>query len=166
MRKFAVLALLAAPVFAYAAAAPDNSLKWAYPVEPPPGQNADAAPPSKPINPIAIAITYTGLPRMPEVVARGKPLPCMQCHLANGGSHPESAAIAGMSVNYIIEQPNRGVEAGQCDSFAIWAEGNSAALVRVALLIAFVVIGGPAVVLDLGGIVLILISVHLIVLLC
>jgi len=104
MRKFAVLALLAAPVFAYAAGAPDNSLKWAYPVEPPPGQNADAAPPSKPINPIAIAITYTGLPRMPEVVARGKPLPCMQCHLANGGSHPESAAIAGMSVNYIIEQ--------------------------------------------------------------
>jgi cytochrome c553 len=28
----------------------------------------------------------------------------MQCHLANGGSHPESAAIAGLSVNYIIEQ--------------------------------------------------------------
>jgi cytochrome c553 len=28
----------------------------------------------------------------------------MQCHLANGGSHPESAAISGLSVNYIIEQ--------------------------------------------------------------
>ncbi len=41
---------------------------------------------------------------MPEVVAKGKPLPCMQCHLANGGSHPESAAISGLTVNYIIEQ--------------------------------------------------------------
>jgi cytochrome c553 len=41
---------------------------------------------------------------MPEVVAKGKPLPCMQCHLANGGSHPESAAISGLTANYIIEQ--------------------------------------------------------------
>ena len=41
---------------------------------------------------------------MPKAVSTGKPLPCMQCHLANGGSHPESAAIAGLSVNYIIEQ--------------------------------------------------------------
>jgi hypothetical protein len=66
--------------------------------------NADAAAPARRINPIDIAITYTGLPKMPEIVAKGKPLPCLQCHLANGGSHPESAAIAGMSVNYIIEQ--------------------------------------------------------------
>jgi len=56
------------------------------------------------VNQALIATTYTGLPRMPEVVAKGKPLPCMQCHLANGGSHPESAAIAGLTVNYIMEQ--------------------------------------------------------------
>lgn len=41
---------------------------------------------------------------MPKAVTTGKPLPCMQCHLANGGSHPESAAISGLSANYIIEQ--------------------------------------------------------------
>jgi cytochrome c553 len=102
MRKsFCILTLVLVPVVGYAA---ENSLKWAYPVEPPPGSNADAAPPSKPVNQALIAATYTGLPKMPEVVAKGKPLPCMQCHLANGGSHPESAAISGLSVNYIIEQ--------------------------------------------------------------
>ena len=104
MRKLiGLLTLVLAPVVGYAAA-PEHGLKWAYPVEPPPGANADAAPPSRPINQQKIAATYTGLPRMPEVVMNGKPLPCMQCHLANGGSHPESAAIAGMSVSYIIEQ--------------------------------------------------------------
>jgi cytochrome c553 len=95
----AILVLL--PVAGYAA---ENSLQWAYPTEPPPGNNADAAAPAKPVNQALIAATYTGLPKMPDVVARGKPLPCMQCHLANGGSHPESAAISGLSVNYIIEQ--------------------------------------------------------------
>lgn len=102
MRKlFGILTLALVPVVGYAA---ENGLKWAYPVEPPPGNNADAAPPSRPINQVMIATTYTGLPRMPDAVSKGKPLPCLQCHLANGGSHPESAAIAGMSVNYIIEQ--------------------------------------------------------------
>jgi cytochrome c553 len=102
MRKlFGLLTLVLVPVAGFAA---EDGLKWAYPVEPPPGNNADAASPSRPINQALIATTYTGLPRMPEVVAKGKPLPCMQCHLANGGSHPESAAIAGMSVNYIMEQ--------------------------------------------------------------
>jgi cytochrome c553 len=102
MRKlFGLLTLVLVPVAGFAA---ENGLKWAYPVEPPPGQNADAAPPSRPINQVMIATTYTGLPPMPDAVSKGKPLPCLQCHLANGGSHPESAAIAGMSVNYIIEQ--------------------------------------------------------------
>lgn len=102
MRKlFGIATLMLMPVVAYAA---DNSLGWAYPTEPAPGNNADAAAPAKPVNQALIATTYTGLPRMPDVVARGKPLPCMQCHLANGGSHPESAAISGLSVNYIIEQ--------------------------------------------------------------
>jgi len=102
MRKvFGILTLVLVPVVGSAA---ENGLNWAYPIEPPPGNNVDAAPPSKPINQALIATTYTGLPKMPEVVAKGKPLPCMQCHLANGGSHPESAAISGLTANYIIEQ--------------------------------------------------------------
>src|SRR5689334_14523998 len=105
MRKLTtILALISVSILA-SAAAPEHALKWAYPVEPPPGApNADAAAPARRINPIDIAITYTGLPKMPNIVAKGKPLPCMQCHLANGGSHPESAAIAGMPVQYIIDQ--------------------------------------------------------------
>jgi len=102
MRKlFGIATLVLMPVVGSAA---ENSLGWAYPTEPAPGNNADAAAPAKPVNQALIATTYTGLPRMPDIVARGKPLPCMQCHLANGGSHPESAAISGLSVNYIIEQ--------------------------------------------------------------
>jgi len=103
MRKlFGILTLLLVPVAGYAA---ENSLSWAYPVEPPPGApNADAAPPGKKVNQYLLFGSYTGLPAMPKAVTTGKPLPCMQCHLANGGSHPESAAIAGLSVNYIIEQ--------------------------------------------------------------
>jgi cytochrome c553 len=105
MHKLLGMLILAAvlPVAGYAA---ENSLQWAYPFEPPPGApNPDAPAAGGPrVNQALIATTYTGLPRMPEIVAKGKPLPCMQCHLANGGSHPESAAIAGMPVNYIIEQ--------------------------------------------------------------
>jgi cytochrome c553 len=116
MRKLlGILMLAVAPVAAGYAA--ENSLQWAYPVEPPPGApNADAAPAGGPrVNQFLIATTYTGLPKMPEVVAKGKPLPCMQCHLANGGSHPESAAIAGMSVNYIIEQVHAFRDGGRVD---------------------------------------------------
>lgn len=103
MRKLlSVLSLVLVPAAVLAA---ENSLQWAYPVEPPPGSpNADAAPPGRRVNQYLIQRSYTGLPAMPLAVATGKPLPCLQCHLANGGSHPESAAIAGMSANYIIEQ--------------------------------------------------------------
>src|SRR3977135_820828 len=101
MRKlFGILTLVLVPVVGTAA---ENGLKWAYPVEPPAGSNADAGPPSTPINQALIAATYTGLPKMPEVVAKGKPLPCMQCHLANGGSHPQTARNFGLSLNYNIK---------------------------------------------------------------
>ena len=102
MRK--LLGILTLALVPMAGSAAENGLEWAYPVEPPPGNNADAAPPSKTVNQYLILRSYTGLPPMPAAAATGKPLPCMQCHLANGGSHPESAAIAGLSVNYIIEQ--------------------------------------------------------------
>lgn len=102
MRKlFGIAMLVLAPAAVLAA---ENTLQWAYPVEPPPGSNADAAAPAGRVNQYLIQRSYTGLPAMPLSVATGKPLPCMQCHLANGGSHPESAAIAGLSANYIIEQ--------------------------------------------------------------
>ena len=103
MRKlFGIVTLVLVPVAGYAA---ENGLSWAYPVEPPPGApNPDAAPAGKKVNQYLLFGSYTGLPAMPKAVTTGKPLPCMQCHLANGGSHPESAAIAGLSVNYIIEQ--------------------------------------------------------------
>jgi cytochrome c553 len=102
MRKLmGILTFVLVPVVGFAAG---NGLNWAYPVEPPPGANADAARPVRPVNQALIAASYTGLPKMPEVVAKGKPLPCMQCHLANGNGHPESADISGLSVNYIIEQ--------------------------------------------------------------
>jgi cytochrome c553 len=101
-RLFGILTLALIPVASYAA---ENSLQWAYPVEPPPGApNADAAPPGKKVNQYLLFGSYTGLPAIPKAVTTGKPLPCMQCHLANGGSHPESAAISGLSANYIIEQ--------------------------------------------------------------
>src|SRR5260221_5144336 len=103
MRKlFGILTLVLAPVAAYAA---ENSLSWAYPVEPPPGApNADAAPPGKKVNQYLLFGSYTGLPAMPKAVTTGKPLPCMQCHLANGGSPPESAPIGGFFVNQNIQQ--------------------------------------------------------------
>ncbi len=91
MRKlFGLLALVLVPVAGDAA---ENGLRWAYPVEPPPGANADAAPPGRRVNHNLILRSYTGLPPMPEVVAAGKPLPCMQCHLANGGSHPNRRTL-------------------------------------------------------------------------
>ena len=44
---------------------------------------------------------------MPEAVAHGKKpdqMACMLCHLPNGGGHPESASVAGLSEKYIVEQ--------------------------------------------------------------
>jgi cytochrome c553 len=107
MRKvvgtLAVIAFL--PIAGYATAQIVDGLRWAYPVNPPPGAaNADAAEAKKTVNPNQIATSYTGLPTAPPIVYAGKPLPCMQCHLANGNSRPESADISGLSVNYIMEQ--------------------------------------------------------------
>jgi cytochrome c553 len=109
MRKlFGIMTLVLLPAAGYGA---ENALSWAYPTEPPDGAAARPY-----VNQFLVASTYTGLPRMPEVVAKGKPLPCMQCHLANGGSHPESAAIAGLSVNYIIEQVHAFRDGDRLDS--------------------------------------------------
>ena len=107
MRKvIGILAVLAVlPIAGYATAQIVDGLRWAYPVNPPPGAaNADAAPVKKTVSADQIAMSYTGLPPAPRIVYAGKPLPCMQCHLGNGNSRPESADIAGLPVNYIMEQ--------------------------------------------------------------
>ena len=46
-------------------------------------------------------------PPLPEVVAHGRPpnvRACGQCHMLHGMGHPESAAMAGLSVNYVLQQ--------------------------------------------------------------
>ncbi|HUO21805.1 MAG TPA: c-type cytochrome [Caulobacteraceae bacterium] len=104
MRKLLGLVALATllPMSVYAEV---SGLEWAYPVNPPPGApNPDLAEAPKTVNRNLVLRSYTGLPLMPPVVATGKPIPCMQCHLANGNGHPESADISGLSVNYIIKQ--------------------------------------------------------------
>ena len=46
-------------------------------------------------------------PVMPKVVAEGRQPPvraCAMCHLPNGAGHPESAGLAGLPFNYLVEQ--------------------------------------------------------------
>lgn len=46
-------------------------------------------------------------PAMPSAVSSGKmpdQMACMLCHLPNGGGHPESASVGGLSASYIQEQ--------------------------------------------------------------
>jgi len=46
-------------------------------------------------------------PLMPDIVAHGKKpniIACGYCHMANGLGKPEDASLAGLSVNYILEQ--------------------------------------------------------------
>jgi len=46
-------------------------------------------------------------PPMPEVVAHGLPpvmRACAQCHMPHGLGHPESSAMVGLAVNYVVRQ--------------------------------------------------------------
>ncbi len=48
-------------------------------------------------------------PRMPQVVAHGRPpdiFACAYCHLPNGQGRPENASLAGLPANYIVQQVN------------------------------------------------------------
>jgi cytochrome c553 len=106
---------------AIAASPPQDSLAWAYPANPPhrtPPPDDDA-----PQRVSASRITYTlaqirdhfntpdwhpeDHPPLPEVVARGrKPylFACGSCHRAEGHGGPESADLAGLSADYIVQQ--------------------------------------------------------------
>jgi len=46
-------------------------------------------------------------PAMPDIVAKGRPptvRACALCHLTSGLGHPESSSLAGLPVNYFLEQ--------------------------------------------------------------
>ena len=109
--------LIVVPVIALAAEAPPE---WAYPAAPPGYQ----PPPDKgqPKHVAGSTRTFTEKdvnnihnppdwfpdehPPQPDIVAHGKEgvNACAQCHLATGYGHPESANLAGLSSDYIVEQ--------------------------------------------------------------
>jgi cytochrome c553 len=98
---------------------------WAYAVNPPPDASTGAAKPAGVTRQHApnSKATFTlaqigdlygvpdwhpaGHPAMPEVVARGrKPdvYACGYCHLPNGQGRPENSSLAGLSVDYMVQQ--------------------------------------------------------------
>jgi cytochrome c553 len=104
-----------------AALGAESALQFAYPVAPqlPPvddvvKKQAEGAPPSMMLTQKEINNPYgppdwfpNEHPAMPQIVSHGKQpdvFACMLCHLPNGGGHPESAGVSGLSVGYIIEQ--------------------------------------------------------------
>lgn len=111
-----ILALV--PAVAIAADAPPD---WAYPVSPPdykaPPDNGEA----KHVKGSNLSFTQKDVdngfappdwfpnehPPMPQLVAHGKPPvvhACDQCHLTSGRGHPESANLAHLPTDYIVEQ--------------------------------------------------------------
>ncbi len=127
MRRAAALSVLSAFVFAVAAsAAEDAPPPWAYPVNPPAAKPAVPAPPPdtapKRVPGSDVALTLAEIrdlsrgvpdwhpgdhPPMPEVVAKGRAggvLACGYCHLATGMGRPENSSLAGLPVDYIVQQ--------------------------------------------------------------
>lgn len=127
MRRAAALSVLSAFVFAVAAsAAEDVPPPWAYPVNPPAAKTAapapapDTSPKSVPGSDVKLTLAEIrdlarGVPDwhpgdhppMPEVVAKGRAggvLACGYCHLATGLGRPENSSLAGLPVDYIVQQ--------------------------------------------------------------
>jgi cytochrome c553 len=120
MRKLLLASFVA--LLPAAAMAADSGLQWAYPVAPkglppvdntlkkvPTGAPENMARTQKEINnPFGPPDWFPNMHApMPEAVAHGNPpnqMACMLCHLPNGGGHPESASVAGLTADYIIEQ--------------------------------------------------------------
>lgn len=120
MRKLIYASLIAVlPMSAFAA---EGIMDWAYPMPPsnlPPVDNAvkKAAKGTK----TGMMLTQVEInnqfgppdwfpdehPPMPQIVAKGRAphvRACMLCHLPNGGGHPESASVAGLTAKYITDQ--------------------------------------------------------------
>ena len=113
-----VLAMLFACWWIVPAGAADD-LSWAYPVTPRPEQPDNLI--LKQVPGSTKAYTQAQIddpfnppdwlpdehPPMPAVVAQGqKPAvrACAQCHLPTGNGHPESSALAGLAVPYLVRQ--------------------------------------------------------------
>lgn len=102
--------------------APVAPFEWAYPVAPPglPRPDMTALHTAEGADPsIKLTMRQVGdsfgppdwFPKehgpLPAIVAHGeKPhVPaCILCHLVSGGGHPESASVAGLSADYIVQQ--------------------------------------------------------------
>jgi len=120
MKKLLLISAMALlPAAAFSA---DSALQWAYPVAPQ-GLPAPDATVKKTVAGAENKLSLTQReinnafgppdwfpsqhPAMPPAVANGKQpdqMACMLCHLPNGGGHPESASVGGLSANYIIGQ--------------------------------------------------------------
>src|SRR6185295_18921034 len=100
---------------------PPPLLAWAFPQTPPGTQRApdDGSEKRVPGSPIGLTTTQISNtfgpadwfphehPAMPEVVASGRRAggvwACSLCHLPNGLGHPESSALAGLPVSYLVQ---------------------------------------------------------------
>jgi cytochrome c553 len=116
---FGALAWLLLP--ALAAAAPAIPPSWAYPVNPPglPPAHIGHEPvhlahsnrtflPAQLFDRFAAPDWYPDdHPAMPDIVARGRGpdiYACGYCHLPDGAGRPENASLAGLPVDYIVQQ--------------------------------------------------------------
>jgi cytochrome c553 len=126
MKHLAALCLFALTLGTAAQGAEDTPPPWAYPVAPPAAKPAAPAPPLDPepkrVPGSDVALTLAQIrdigrgppdwhpndhPPMPEVVAKGRAggvLACGYCHLPNGLGRPENSGIAGLPVDYIVQQ--------------------------------------------------------------
>jgi len=95
---------------------------WAYPINPPGAAAATPDPSPKRVPGSDVALTLAEIrdltrgvpdwhpndhPPMPEVVAKGRlpgVLPCGYCHLPNGLGRPENSSLAGLPVEYAVQQ--------------------------------------------------------------
>lgn len=126
MKKFALLLLVAAPVFAA-----DPPPAWAYgfpppgaaPAAPAPGAGRGGQPDTAPKRLPGSDLEFTPQqirdgfgpadwfpndhPKMPEIVAKGRRpdiRACALCHYPNGKGRPENAPVSGFPVQYFIQQ--------------------------------------------------------------
>lgn len=99
-----------------------TAMAWAFPLNPPLEPRAPKPDLHRPLHVPGSSRTYTladyddmfgapdwfpqDHPPMPRIVARGrKPAwACAYCHLPNGQGRPENASLAGLPVEYIVEQ--------------------------------------------------------------
>jgi cytochrome c553 len=99
---------------------PIEAPAWVYPLVASPGKRPDSIAPrhvpgsrmtftaARALDPFDVADWFPAShPAMPPSVARGRRpavLACAFCHLADGGGRPENAELAGLPVDYMVQQ--------------------------------------------------------------